>query len=208
MRPTRVGRWSLLTKFTVLSLVCFAVLGVALSQLLAHQIRDRALKNTVASAELLSGTIANSQLRPNDLTTGAGMDPARVRMLDAALKQARDQGKVARFKIWSKDGRIVYSDDHEAIGKKFEIEDDLMEAFSGETHSDISTGKAAEQKGERNLGTLLEAYVPLRFKAGAPPVGAFEIYVPYGPVAAATTRDVRYVYALVAVGMALLFLLL
>src|SRR3954462_11867650 len=99
MRPTRVGRWSLLTKFTVLSLVCFAVLGVALSQLLAHQIRDRALKNTVASAELLSGTIANSQLRPSDLTS-AGMDPARVRALDAALEQARDQGKVARFKIW------------------------------------------------------------------------------------------------------------
>src|SRR3954464_7140074 len=129
MRLPAPARWSLLRKFTVLSLVCFAVLGVALSQLLAHQVRDRALKNTVASAELLSGTIASSQLRPADLDASAGMAPARVRALDAALEQARADGRVARFKIWSKSGRIVYSDDHDAIGKKFEVEDDLQEAF-------------------------------------------------------------------------------
>ncbi len=207
MRPPRVGSWSLLTKFSVLSLVCFAALGVALSQLLAHQIRDRALKNTVASAELLSGTIADSQLRPADLS-GGGMDPARARVLDAALSQARARNRIARFKIWNTAGQIVYSDDHAAIGKKFEIEDDLQEAFSGKTHSGISNGTSAEQAGERALGSLLEAYVPLRLSAGAKPVGAFEIYVPYGPVAAATARDVRKVYALVAGGLTLLFLLL
>ena len=207
MRLSRVRRWTLLRKFTVLSLACFAVLGVALSQLLAHQIRDRALSNTVSSAELLSGTIASSQLRPSDLAAG-GMDPARARALDAALAQARSQGRIARFKIWSKAGQIVYSDDHAAIGKKFEVEDDLAEAFSGKTHSGISNGKAKEQAGERDLGPLLEAYVPLRFEAGAAPVGAFEIYVPYAPVAAAASRDVRNVYALVAAGLTLLFALL
>src|SRR4051794_19384110 len=140
MRPVRVGRWSLLTKFTVLSLVCFAALGIALSQLLAHQIRERALKNTVASAEILSGTVADSQLEPTDLS-GGGMDSSRARALDAALKQAKEQGRIARFKIWNTRGQIVYSDDHEAIGKKFEVEDDLSEAFSGETHSGISHGE-------------------------------------------------------------------
>jgi diguanylate cyclase (GGDEF)-like protein len=207
MRLSRVGRWTLLRKFTVLSLVCFAALGIALSQMLAHQIRQRALSNTVASAELLSGTIASSQLQPGDLTRGS-MDPARVRALDAALAQARAQHRIARFKIWSKTGHIVYSDDHAAIGKKFEVEADLREAFEGSTHSDVSTGKAAEQAGERNLGALLEAYVPLRFSAGSEPVGAFEIYVPYGPVAAASARDVHFVYALVAGGLTLLLLLL
>jgi diguanylate cyclase (GGDEF)-like protein len=207
MRLSRVRRWSLLRKFTVLSLVCFAVLGVALSQLLAHQIRQRALSNTVGSAELLSGTIASSQLRPSDLAAG-GMEPARARALDAALAQARSEGRIARFKIWSRAGQIVYSDDRDAIGKRFAVEEDLQEALGGETHSGITHGEAAEQAGERDLGPLLEAYVPLRFTAGEPPVGAFEIYVPYAPVAAAATRDVRYVYALVAAGLTLLFALL
>src|SRR4051794_9841435 len=162
MRLPAPARWTLLRKFTVLSLVCFAALGVALSQLLAHQIEHRALSNTVASAQLLSSTIANGQLRPSDLT-GAPMDPARRRPLDATFAQARAQNRIARLKIWSRSGQIVYSDDHAAIGKKFEVEDDLREAFEGNTHSAISHGHAAEQVGERHLGALLEAYVPLRF---------------------------------------------
>src|SRR5439155_11539207 len=191
MRLPRLGRWTLLRKFTVLSLVCFAALGIALSQLLAHQIRHRALSNTVASAQLLSSTIANGQLRPSDLS-GAPMDPARRAALDATFAQARAQDRIARLKIWSRSGQIVYSDDHAAIGKKFEVEDDLKEAFGGDTHSAIATGKAAEQQGERKLGTLIEAYVPLRFGSpSAKPAGAFEIYMPYGPVAAAAARDAR-----------------
>src|SRR4051794_11534490 len=182
MRLPRVGDWTLLRKFTVLSLVCFAVLGIALAQLLAHDVRQRALSNTVASAELLSGTLASTELRPSDLTRGVG--PARARALDEAVAQAQAQNRLARLKVWSRDGHIVYSDDHDAIGKKFEVEDDLEEAFSGETHSSISNGEDAEQAGERGLGKLLEAYVPLRFGKNAP-AGAFEIYVPYAPVEAA-----------------------
>jgi diguanylate cyclase (GGDEF)-like protein len=206
MRPLRVGRWSLLTKFTVLSLVCFAALGIALSQLLAHQIRDRALSSTVASAELLSGTIADSQLHASDMT--GGMAAANARSIDAALAQAKAHNRVARFKIWNTAGRIVYSDDRAAIGKKYEVEDNLRGAFEGKTYSGISHGTTAEQQGERHLGTLLEAYVPLRFTANSKPVGAFEIYMPYGPVEAAAASDVRKLYALVAGGLTLLFLLL
>jgi diguanylate cyclase (GGDEF)-like protein len=137
------------------------------------------------------------------------MDPARRRALDATFAQARAQNRIARLKIWSRTGEIVYSDDHAAIGKKFEVEDDLKEAFAGDTHSAIAHGQAAEQQGERNLGALLEAYVPLRFGSNnSRPAGAFEIYMPYAPVAAAATRDVRFVYALVAGGLTLLFLLL
>jgi diguanylate cyclase (GGDEF)-like protein len=208
MRLPAFSRWTLLRKFTVLSLVCFAALGVGLSQLLAQQIRERAMANTVASAELLSGTIANGQLRPSDLS-GAPMDRARRAALDATFAQARSQNRVARLKVWSRTGEIVYSDDHAAIGRRFEVEDDLREAFEGSTHSGIATGKAAEQQGERKLGTLLEAYVPLRFgSASSRPAGAFEIYMPYAPVAAAAARDVRKVYAFVAGGLTLLFLLL
>jgi diguanylate cyclase (GGDEF)-like protein len=208
MRLPAPARWSLLRKFTVLSLVCFAALGVALSQLLAHQIRNRAMSNTVASAELLSSTIANGQLRPSDLA-GKPIDAARRGALDATFAQARARNRVARLKVWSRTGEIVYSDDHAAIGKKFEVEDDLKEAFAGNTHSAIANGKSAEQTGERKLGTLIEAYVPLRFGSPfAKPAGAFEIYMPYAPVAAAAARDVRKVYALVAGGLTLLFLLL
>src|SRR3954466_10766196 len=110
MRLPSPARWTLLRKLTVLSLVCFAALGVALAQLLAHQIRERALSNTVASAQLLSSTLASTQLDPGDLAHG--VDPARASALDEAVAQARAQHRLARLKVWSRDGRIVYSDDH------------------------------------------------------------------------------------------------
>jgi diguanylate cyclase (GGDEF)-like protein len=202
----RIGHWTLLRKFTLLSFVCFAALGVALTQLLAHQIHQRALSSTVASAQLLADTIGRTALEPRDLEHG--VSPRRAHALDVAIAQARAQGRIVRVKVWSRTGRIVYSDDRAAIGRHFAVEDDLRGAFAGIPFVDISSGKDPEQRGERRFGKLLEAYVPLRFAPGAPPAGAFEIYLPYAPVAQASASDVRVVYLLVAGGLAVLYVLL
>ncbi len=58
------------------------------------------------------------------------------------------------------------------------------------------------------LGELIEVYVPLRFSAGGPPAGAFEIYLSYKPVAAAVQRDKRMIALLLAIGLALLWAVL
>jgi diguanylate cyclase (GGDEF)-like protein len=202
----RVGRWTLLLKFTILSLVCFALLGYGLAAELAHQIESRAMSNAVRSAELLSDVIVRTQLQPSDLTRG--MAPSRVRALDVSISQAHAQGRIARVKIWGRDGRILYADDHTEIGRRFPVEGDLRGAFAGRPFVDVSHGKDKEQRNERSLGPLLESYVPLRFAPGARPAGAFEIYLPYAPVAHATSQDVRHVYLLVAGGLAILYLLL
>src|SRR3954465_8425180 len=114
MRLPSPARWTLLRKFTVLSLVCFAVLGIALAQLLAHQIRQRALSNTVASAQLLSSTLASTQLAAGDLAHG--VDPARAKALDGAVAQARAQHRLARLKIWGRDGGVGYPPPPPALG--------------------------------------------------------------------------------------------
>src|SRR3954469_4140082 len=98
----RAGRWTLLRKFTLLSLVCFALLGVALAQLLAHQIRARALSNATASAELLADVLGRTQLDPRDMERG--VDPVRARKLDVAIDQARQQRRIERVKVWSPTG--------------------------------------------------------------------------------------------------------
>lgn len=201
-----VGRWTLLRKFTLLSLVCFTLLGLALSQLLANRIHQRALSNTTASAQLLSDVAIRTRLSPGDFAHG--VPPNRLRGLDAAVRQARDEGGIARVKVWSRAGTIVYSDKHAEIGKHFEVEKALSEAFGGKQFVDVAHGQQAEQRGERGIGPLLEAYVPLRFGAHATPAGAFELYLPYAPVQRAVAHDVHLVYALVAGGMAVLFLLL
>src|SRR2546421_12957965 len=111
------GRWTLLRKFTVLSFVCFALLGVGLSQLLANQIRARSMSNAVASAELLSDLVVRTQLHPSDLVDRVA--PERARRLDLAVAQARKRDRIVRLKVWNRHGRVVYSDEHSEIGHRF-----------------------------------------------------------------------------------------
>ena len=199
-------RTSLLLRFSLLSAACVILLGLGVGSYLDGQIRERAMADARARAELLADEAVRPLLARRDLATGVrGATRAR---LDAVVRSARGDGRLARVKIWNREGRIVYSDEHSAIGRRFAIEDDLEAAFSGEVHAGVTSGAEAEQRGERGFGRLLEVYVPLSFTAGGRPAGAFELYTPYTPVAAAVREDVRTVYGLLAGGLLLLWLVL
>ena len=68
--------------------------------------------------------------------------------------------------------------------------------------SGISHLDDAENVDERNLklGEALEIYVPLRFQRNAKPAGAFEMYLPYKPIAASIASDTRTAYLLLLAG--------
>ena len=48
--------------------------------------------------------------------------------------------------------------------------------------------------------------MPLKFTAGGRPAGAFELYLPYAPVAAAIKDDTRTLYLALIAGLALLYM--
>ena len=50
--------------------------------------------------------------------------------------------------------------------------------------------------------------MPLEFGSAGAPVGAFEIYMPYDPIAAAIDRDTKKLYLILFGGLALLYLVL
>ena len=50
-------------------------------------------------------------------------------------------------------------------------------------------------------GDLLEVYVPFHFKHGKPQ-GAFEVYLPYAPLASAIQADTNRLYLILLVGLA------
>ncbi len=107
-------------------------------------------------------------------------------------------------------GHIVYSNDHQAIGKKFEVEDDLAEAFGGKTHSaHLDTARPRSRRASGSSASCSRHTC----RCASPP----------GAAAGRRVRDLRsvrprgggrprmtcaVVYALVAGGLTLLFLLL
>ena len=196
-------RLSLLGKFALASLIPIVVLGLVLGYYIQQQIKDRALANARQVAVLSSELGIQPLLSPSDLKNG--LTPERFRSLDRALGTNVMGDQVARVKIWNRDGRVAYSDDRGVVGRRFPISDDLEEALDGMVASEVSHLEAAENAGDREYGELLEVYVPLRFGSAGRPAGAFEIYLPYRPIAATIARDTQTAYLLLLGGLGLLY---
>jgi diguanylate cyclase (GGDEF)-like protein len=177
---------------------------------LAHTLRDqvtsRSLANARQTAELVSKSAIQPRLSPNNVAHG--LDRQQVRVLDQEVRDSRIGTRVARIKVWNRAGTVVYSDDPALVDHRFTPSDELKEALGGAVASEVSDVNKAENTAERHYGRLLEVYVPLQFARAGLPAGAFEIYLPYKPIAAAIDRDTQKLYLILFGGLALLYLAL
>ena len=80
----------------------------------------------------------------------------------------------------------------------------MRAALSGKPEAKLAHGLSESEHGER----VLEVYVPLRLAGERKPAGAFELYLPYAPVAAAVKEDVNRMVLLLAGALTLLYLAL
>src|SRR4051812_8033163 len=70
---------------------------------------------------------------------------------------------VVRVKLWAQDGTILYSDEPEIIGQKFELGDEEAELFeNGGADAELSDLSKPENRYERQEGKLLEAHTAIR----------------------------------------------
>jgi serine phosphatase RsbU (regulator of sigma subunit) len=167
---------NILQKFTVLSIVVtvaiVVVLGVLVSTLLnrwllAHEVR--------ITAEALRA-VTMIDLPPQTFVRARGEKDARVfKYIWSHLQHIPD---VLRVKIYDTQGRIVWSDEEQLIGKVFTDNEELNEALKGEIVAEMG-----KQKTEHELETplapesqLLEIYVPLVSEMTGTVYGVFELY--------------------------------
>ncbi len=202
------ARLSLTGQVALLSLIPIVALGFVLARVLQAQIVQRTLADANQSAQLVARLGVQPWLTPRDLHEG--LDATSIHALDQQLR-TRSVSDLARLKIWSAAGRIVYSDDHALIGHSLGAEDDdLHDALIGKPNpaAVVTPAPHTETASEVGLGQLVEVYVPLRFSSSGAPAGAFEIYLNYAPIAATVSHDERTIALVVFFGLALLWAIL
>jgi diguanylate cyclase (GGDEF)-like protein len=194
-------RLGLLARFSVLSFVAFVLIGVVLGRTLTDQIRERSLVAAGESAELVTHFGIQPQLSAYDVREG--LAPEAVDSLDRLLHAGYTSDSVLTIRIWNREDRVVYSDERSVIGSVEPAEHGLTEAIAGRT----SVREVADEQedGAAGHGRSLEAYVPLRFEGENRPAGAFEVHLKYGPVDAAIKRDTRRLYAVLVLGLLVLY---
>jgi diguanylate cyclase (GGDEF)-like protein len=193
-----------LVKYVLLPLIPLLALGLVLATNLQSQAQQRAVVSATSATELVARLGIQPYLSPVDLS--AGLSPDRLTALDRALRTRLLNGKdVVRIKIWNRDMRVVYSDDPALIGRSFPPSEELESALRGKSDAEVSHLENAENARDRKYGELLEVYVPLRFHATGRPAGAFELYLPYRPIAAAVNKEIRTTFLLLLGFLVLLY---
>jgi two-component system, NarL family, sensor kinase len=165
---------SLVAAGAVVVLLLSVLVGVFAARKLAER---QAVNDAANTADLLAEAVVQPTLT-DAVPTG---DPAAVAALDAALKDYVDASTLVRVKVWTRDGRIVYSDDARLIGRQFDLDQEAQEVFRRpSTRAEVSDLKKPENQFERGQGRLLEAYRPVWTPSGTPLL--FETYSPYTEV--------------------------
>ncbi len=122
------------------------------------------------------------------LTDGVLKGDARaLRRLDDAVVGRLARPSLVRVKLWTRGGRILYSDEPRLIGQRFELGKEEQGLFSkGGADAELSDLDDPENRYERQEGKLLEAHTVIRTPNGTPAL--FETYQRFSSISANATR--------------------
>jgi diguanylate cyclase (GGDEF)-like protein len=190
---SRGRRPSLLTTFALVSFLPVVLLGVGLSQYLAHQVRSRAYADARQSGVLVA-TALQTQLTPYEFRRGLGQ--ADLIALDRTIAGLKASG-LDSVTLWDSRSRVLYADDRSSIGHAFKPSPRLSRAFGGRVAAGMSAGEWS--------GRSYEVVVPLRFGTPARVLGALQLSLPYAPIQNAVAADVRTTYGFIGGGLLLLW---
>jgi signal transduction histidine kinase len=189
------------TQFALAGLAVLAVFGAgALLALrsLGHTeaLRDARQFATLAGQGIVEPAIARGLL---------GGDPEAIAAVDRIVQERVLGERVVRVKLWSREGRVLYSDEPRLIGSRYPLDDAKLDVLrTGRTRAELSDLAGPENRFEQGQGSLYEVYLPVRAPDGTPLL--FETYQRTGAVAATGRRIWMPFAALLLASLALLWL--
>ena len=174
--------------------------GAFASQRLAER---EAVNDAANTADLLAEAVVQPSLT-DDLVDG---DADALEVFDAMVRDRVLSDRVVRLKLWAPDGTVIYADQPELIGQRFELEGEELEVLRDpRTVAEISDLSRSENDLDRSISSkLVEVYRPIWTPTGQEVL--FEIYAPYDQVSQRTGQLWRGFAGITLTSM-LLFLLL
>jgi diguanylate cyclase (GGDEF)-like protein len=195
-------RRSPVATFSVVSLVTMALLAAVLGVVLQRRIADRALDNAASTAGIL-GEIAVRRYIPSE-ELDEGLSFGTEMRLDEHLQGPQlERLGVEKVKVFNRRREMVYANDGRVNQRPAPRTSNVAEALAGRRVTNLARGTHDDGSGAQTLSV----YAPLREPDGRI-IGAFEVYLDFGPTAAATRGDVFTMWALVAGGLVALWLML
>jgi signal transduction histidine kinase len=196
-------------KSVATSVTQFVLAGLAAVVLISagtiYVVRRNATAEAIGTARDIASIDGHAVAEPvlaDGVLTGDDVAEAR---LNTVVHERVLSERVVRVKLWTPEGRIVYSDEPRLIGQTFDLGPGERAALrTGRVDADLSNLDEPENRFERPYHKLLEVYVPVHTSGGRPLL--FETYLRYSSIAA-SGRHIWGSFAPVMVGGLLLLFL-
>src|SRR5215470_5661645 len=169
--------WSLARQYLAASLIVVLAGVVITSAWIGHQIQISVLDRMAGVTALYVDSVLGPSLQALAIDDRwlTAADAAALNRLVSTTGLGQD---VVLFKIWSLDGRILYSADQSLVGQQFPIDPGLDQARRGEVSADISELAAPENADERErFSRLVEVYAPVRQGSDGRVIAVIEFYL-------------------------------
>ena len=150
----------------LLALVVVAVSGFVVVRRLAD---EQALVEARRITTVSAGAV--ERFLTDDVLTGDARSLGRLANAVIAVKEE----PVVRVKIWTRDGRVVYSDELQLIDTRAPLDEDAIDVIDrGGVASELSDLEGTENRFEAPFGELFEVYTRIETPGGTPLL--FETY--------------------------------
>lgn len=155
----------------VAAVVQFAIVGVAAATIVAivagARVRSTGTNEAIRDAREWATLLAGNVIAPHVDDAVLAGEPASLAQLDDVVSSVVKSGPIFRIKVWTPDGRVVYSDDKSLIGKTFDLAAPIRASLvTGEPYVDITMADDAENDFEGAPSRQLEVYMPFRLSDG------------------------------------------
>ena len=153
-------RLNLVQQFALMAAAVVGCVMVVLGTWVSAKIEDSVVHDAVATTALYVNSLNEPHVQ--ELATQPTLSEDSLRALDASFNGTEFGRQVVAIKIWRPDGRIVYSNKRDLVGKVFPVSPKLLKALKGEVTAEFADLTDEADTGERDLGVpLLEIYVPI-----------------------------------------------
>jgi signal transduction histidine kinase len=172
----RWGRLSLALQFLIAGGISLLVVMLVVGLWVTSQIRQGVMRNSAATTALYVDSVI-APLLP-DMRKSRELSDTVKRALDETLDQGALGKRLASFRLWRRDGMVLYAKDATLIGKVFEPNANLIAAFGGNVVAEYNDlGDDVESREERAAGVpLFEIYNPVREPWSGEVVAVSEFY--------------------------------
>ncbi len=194
MSITRKKPYNLLYSFSILSFICIILISAASAFVLTHFLTDNMLERdaqvTMQFVQRMAGLnnaasyfeIHSRQLQVADPDSfGASELQGDVQVaLENFFMNVATMPEVVRGNVYAKDGTVIWSSQQDLIGQRFDDNEELREALSGEVI--VETGTADDHEKEEHVefpeevSDFVENYIPIWDTNKATVVGVVEVY--------------------------------